>query len=92
MLNAQIISPQMQVANLTVLARGGENGAGWGVSDSAAMFRNKFNEDTGNRRADAVNSNSPMLPRGMRVSNAPATTKNVPFRTHRRTEGMRNDG
>ncbi len=58
----------------------------------ARHARMNFNEDTGNWQSDAVYSYSPMLPRGKCVFNAPVTTQNVPFRTHRRTEGMRNDG
>ena len=92
MLNAQIISPSVQVADLTRLARAAVAMGESGVSASAAMFRNNFNEDTGNRRVDAVNSNAPMLPRGGRISNVLVAMQNVPFRTHRRTEGMRNDG
>ena len=43
---------------------------------SAAKFRKNFNEDAGNCMADAVYSNSPVLPRGISVIDALAMKEN----------------
>ena len=89
---AQNISLGSQALALQSTGRDFADGQGMAVRFGHADFGKKFNEDTGNRRADVVNSNSPMPPRGTRIFDAPVTKQNVPFRTYRRTEGMRNDG